>query len=128
MCLLKSNSITVVSTAPGRRSIISSEGINQADHGAVSASDHQESADCDDKHTPGNHSGPTGRTSVVRMPVVVQPHTAHRLETDESPQEGADEGYQAAEIGDGAGDDVGYCYGTGGAEEPGYVVGWGRGG
>lgn len=57
-------------------------------------------------------------------PVVVQPHAAHGLETYESSEEGADEGYQAAEIGDRAGDDVGYEHDAGGAAEPGYPVRW----
>ena len=54
----------------------------------------------------------------------MQPHAAHRLKTYESSEKGTDEGYQAAEIGHGAGDDVGYNHDAGCAAEPGYPVRW----
>ena len=41
------------------------------------------------------------------LPIVVEPHEAHRLEGQKSGQEGSDQGYQGVEDGDGACDDVG---------------------
>lgn len=40
------------------------------------------------------------------MPVVEQPHAAHRLEAHERAEQGADQGHQRVEDGDRAGDDI----------------------
>ena len=127
-----SSRIGIVTTTPSLSTPPSTAAIipHQPNYSPIRPSNHTKAPRHYHETTPSHHPPPPPIALLAPpgIPIVVQPHTAHRLETDESPQEGADEGYQAAEIGDGAGDDVGYAYGAGGAEEPGYVVGWGRGG
>lgn len=100
-----SNGIRVIGTRPRRGTTFLAVRIDDAHHGAVSASDHKESSDNDHERSPEDAELPLP-VAVALVPVVVEPHSGHGLEGHESAEEGSDERHQALEDGDAAGDAV----------------------
>ena len=104
----KSHGIRVVFARPPARAARLLVRVNHADDGAVRSRNHQERAGDDDKDAKAHHELPPERPLLLALaPVVVQPHAAHRLEAQKRAEEGADEGDEAVEDGDGARDEVG---------------------
>jgi hypothetical protein len=112
------NRVGVVRASPRRRAIAGLEDINQAKHRSVGASDHQESTDDDHKAGPADHELPPHSAAVGSVPVVVEPHGTHRLETHESTEDGTHERDETTEGGDAAGNAVGDEGGATDAAEP----------
>lgn len=128
LCSLSLNRVGVIRASPSSRAVAGLEDIDQTEHGAVGASDHEESADDDDEAGPADHELPPHGTAVGRVPVVVEPHGSHGLETHEGTEDGAHERDEAAEGGDAAGDAVGDDGGAEDAADPGAPVHEGVGG
>ena len=104
---LFSNRVGVVHASPRGRAVAGLEDINQTEHGAVGAGDHEECADDDDEAGPADHELPPQSAAVGCVPVVVEPHGSHGLETHEGTENGSHEGDEATESGDAGCDAVG---------------------
>lgn len=96
--------IRIVGARPRRASTILLVRIHDIDDRSVCTTDHEEEAGNDDEEAPSNHKIPLSSPRIV--PIVVQPHAAHRLETHESAEKRTDQRDQTAEDRNSTGDDV----------------------
>ena len=122
------NRVGVVHASPRGRAVAGLEDIDQTEHGAVGAGNHEECADDDDEAGPADHELPPEGAAVGTVPVVVEPHGSHGLETHEGTEDGAHEGDETTEGGDTAGNAVGDDSGAEDATDPGGPVHEGVGG
>lgn len=97
--------------------------MDKADNTSIGTSDHQKRSKQNHESTPCDHGHPALRAPIVRVPVVVDPHDAFRLETEEGSKERTDKGHQAAEGGNAGRNAVGDDGCGGRAAEPGAPVG-----
>jgi hypothetical protein len=95
--------------------------VHDADNRTIGTTNQEERARHDDEDGPRNHALPPP-VAVGSVPVIVQPHAAHGLEAHEGAQKRTDERDEAAEDGDGGGDDVREQRDTSGVAEPGNPV------
>ena len=79
--------VGVVRARPGRSTIALGEDVDQTDDRAVCAGNHEEGTDDDDERGPADHELPAQGAAVRSVPVVVEPHGAHGLETHESTED-----------------------------------------
>lgn len=117
-----SNRIAVVRATPSGRATVCGKGVDEPDNRSIGASDHKESSNGDDEDAPANHCDPSGRSTRVRMPVVVEPHDAFRLEAEQSTEKGTDKRDKATEGGNTACNAVGDDGRDGSAAQPGAPV------
>ena len=120
--------VGVVRARPGRSTIALGEDVDQTDDRAVCAGNHEEGTDDDDERGPADHELPAQGAAVRSVPVVVEPHGAHGLETHESTEDGTHERDETAESGNARGDAVGDESGGGDAGDPSAPVNNGVGG
>lgn len=113
--------VGVVCAGPGLGTTILGVRIDDTDNRAISTSNEEESAGDNDENGPCDHTLPAP-VAVGSVPVVVQPHAAHRLEAHEGAQKCADERNETAEDGDRGRDDIRSQRYTGSEAEPGDPV------
>lgn len=102
-----SRRIGVIRTRPTRSAPIARVIIDQPNYCTVCPTNHAEASRSNNEQAPADHEPPSPiSVLLLRRPVVIQPHAAHRLEADECAEQCSDERYQAIEARDGAGDDV----------------------
>lgn len=106
--IIRLDRIRIIRTRPRRTPSTRLITIHHANNTPIRPRNHTKRPNHHHKHTPANHRNPP-RTllHLALFPVIVQPHAPHRLEGHERAQQRADQGHQAVEDGDRAGDDVG---------------------
>lgn len=114
-----SRRIGVIRTRPARSAPIARVIIDQPNHCTVRSTNHAETSRSNNEQAPADHEPPSPiSVFLLRRPVVIQPHAAHRLEADKSAEQCSDERNQAIEARDGAGDDVCCDYDSESTREP----------
>ena len=91
--------IRIVCTRPRRSTSIARIVFDQPNNSAVRATNHCKTSDGYDEYAPADHKPPSPISLLLLCrPVVIEPHAAHRLETDSGTEQRADERDQAVEF------------------------------